>query len=430
MSSALGLAALLGVVALVLFIGVGTLVLPTLLNIVVSISGACVISKKWGLRLVLAAVISIVLSVNVRIPSLIVDALAEPMVRSSISKKVVLGPSEKVRVDSDGEHIYYRRTSEPPRWGMQADWQIRIGHIPVVDERPVEILKRNGVAVSTKPDNQRIVLRIRREVSAGVMQIKAQLEDSGQVVATYEQRVRKSFLLEDFNHFGGFRDDWRAGFLYLTQATPWNPDKEIYPQGYAPFANFLYEAIAQTGVSPDGSPVHALLEPVNLRDRQVKSRASITFEYPVFGRAIPEARYTCEGGDRDRPFSVVGPGEVHWKDKDFPPLRVQGAPVDGYSPSFTGLWCEGDSFWLAAYHLKHINLWRYKVSFEERSLKLQQWLRPELPAVAQSRVDGWQRRSLTLGGIRQDAILVYLRGGTDRDNHLVEGYEIEVRADH
>lgn len=430
MSAVLTIVAAVGLFAIGFATALGGLILPTLLNVAVSIWIACMLSRNWGVRLALAAVISLALSINFRIPSVVMDAFTEPKVQSNVSKKVVLGPSEKVRMDSDGEHLYYRRTTEPPRFGIQNDWHFRIGHIPVVKERPVEILKDNGVAVSTSSASQRVVLRVRRHESMGIMRVMVTLEDSGQIVASYEQSVRKAFLLEDFNHHGKFVDDWRPVFLYLTQATPWNLSKEIFPRGYAPLANFLREAIEQRGVLEDGSMVQATSDPVNLMSRSGKSRAKITFEYPRFGHAIPDGQKTCEGNDGEWPFSVTRAGEVIWKDEDFPPLHVQNVPVDGVRPFFSGVMCFGDSFWLGVYHMKRIHLWQYKVSFKERSLKLQKWLRPELPAVVQASVEGWERKFLTLGGVRQGAILVYLRGGSNRDNYLVHGYEVEVIADH
>ena len=346
MSFLLGIGAIL-LVVLGLFVPI---IIPSLLN--VSIAGwlAFKASRRLAVRALLFVAFSALLSLSLRIPSLVAGDPNET--QAVVDAKVVVRPDEKVELDADSEYVYFRRKSDPPFFGIRTDGSIGFRPLDTVYESPEQILRQLGIAHTTARGAGRVVLRIRSEEKGGILQVSATVVADGKAASKYLHRVRKSYPLEEFDYYGRFRSgDWRPALLYLSQYTVWVPKRERFSASHRPLRDFIQAALAQGGMSQDDKPVEPVLDPLNLRERLLRTAATVDLT-PRYWGDLPRNTRRCDGEDAGRAFTMLVPETVVWKDAEIPRMRLPRSAVDGYLVMPNTIFCAGrNRFWMAAYHI-------------------------------------------------------------------------------
>lgn len=417
-----------GVVLFLLLFFLMPLVLLGIVNIGIPALVAYKLAKRFLPRLILFVSISALVGLNVRMLALFQGNPNE--VRTEISTKAIVGPHEKLVLDSDSEYVYFRRRTDPPSYGMRNDWSI--GFIPVktVYEQPKRILSVLGIGYRTGSEGK-TVLRIRTRENFGVMTVFAEVLATGKVVSSYTHTVRKSYPLEEFDYYGTFRPgDVRAAFLVLTQNSFWAARHELVPAEYRPLERFITAAVAQGGYAEDGSPITPAIDGLNRLDILQHVKADIDLTLLTSADLQSVVWRSCDGQDVGKPFTAVAPETVFWKDKDLPSMTIPRSTVDGYSVMASTVSCdkEANRFWLGAYHVGRLNLWKYHVDFSGRSLRLERWLQAEASPEAKQSFDALRPRVLRIGTIHESIAELFV---VQMDTHSarpfpVSGYRIEM----
>ena len=131
-------------VMLVLSLIFGAFLLPTVLNVFVSGVLARKLAAGFWSRLAAFLVASILISLNFRLPGWFQE---NPVIlKTNIGERVVIGPNEKVHLDSDAGYIFYRRDGRPPSFGMRNDWRFGFHKVETITEHPALVLKSAGIA--------------------------------------------------------------------------------------------------------------------------------------------------------------------------------------------------------------------------------------------------------------------------------------------
>jgi len=265
-----------------------------------------------------------------------------------------------------------------------------------------------------------------------VMEVTAQVLEGGKPAATYVHKVRKSYPLEEFDFYGRFnKGDWRPMFLYLTQNTFWASRKERFPANHRPLRDFIQASLAQGGVSASGAPVTPGVDSLNSPEKLRKVIAHFHLDTLLQGSDLPSNRRVCEGEDAGQPFTAIAPETIRWKDTQIPQMVVPRSHVDGFLVMPHTILCDGERnrFWLAAYHMGRLNLWQYRLDFNARSLRVEQWLQADVPPEAKKLFDAMRRKNLWIGGIRGGAAELYMVNlQNDRFGKRIaeNGYRIDV----
>jgi len=418
---------------LVILVSLVPAALPTAINVAASLFLALKIAKRRILFVPVLIAVSALLSFNVRIPSMITEGgTPGKLPQSHIAKKTLIGPDDKLRLDADSDVISYRQTNEVLRWGLQNDWRLRLGSVSIISEYPNHILREQGVAATPGTEGN-AVLRIRNTLrNDGIVEISAQIINNGEIAATYRHEARRSYPFEEIDQRGMPRDNWVSHLLYLTQFTPWNIPRDLFPKGYSPFSEFLKNAVGQYALSASGTVAQPVLEQMNDPAKLIEGTARLVFEDTLSKLSVPPLKWHCNGEDAGHEFTVTPLVGIAWKDKEIPGLKMPIAPVDGYSPSPVTSVCSGNHFWISAYqhNLKRLYVWHYVVDFRGRSLRLQEWVKADLPKNALARVEKWQRRGLHLNKVGKTSYELFFVH-YDEDSFGMptakEGIEIEIK---
>jgi hypothetical protein len=422
-------AAAVGVILLLLLCIFVPVVVPYILNIGVSAFIAFKLVRRPMLRILVFVGLSALMSLNVRMLTWIQGDPNE--VRTKIVGKAAIDPEEKLVLDSDSQHVYFRRRTDPPRFGLRNDWSIGFVPVETVYEEPTRILSNLGIGHHTGTDGK-TVLRIRTRENLGVMQVSASILVNGTPMSEYTHMVRKSYPLEEFDYYGKFKDgDWKAAFLYLTQSTLWVAHRDLVPVTYRPLREYIKAAVEQRGVSEDGTSIAPVIDGLNVLSRWAGAKATTDLtSLPAYDMP-PTIGRTCKGKDAGHDFTAVPPETVIWKDEDLPRMTIPRSTVDGYLVLPSAIACdkEANRFWLGAYHLGKLNLWRYRVDFRGRSLRLERWLQAQVSQEARQAFDELRPRGLRIGAIHESSADLYVfKAVNDRWGRPVadHGYRVQM----
>jgi hypothetical protein len=404
-------------------------IFPSLIVVAVAALVAFRTSKRVEIRVLVLVGLSALITLGPRIPSLLAGDPDET--RTNIEARTMIGPQDKLRLEADAEYVYFRRNSDPPAFGIRNDWSFGIRPLATVYEKPDTILTELGIA-HTKSGNGAVTLRIATPVRNGVMEVNAQVIVAGKPVATYLHKVRKSYPFEEFNYYGSFGEgDWRPVFLYLTGDTWWALRTERFAAGYHPLRSFIEAAIGQGAVSETGEAVTPHADPLQSPEKLRMASARFQLDKLVDGQDIAPNRPLCEGEDAGHAFTAIAPEVVQWKDDEIPRLHLPRSVVDGYHALPNTMLCDGarNRFWVAAFHVGRINLWQYRVDFNARSLRLEQWLQAEPSPEAAKVFEGMRNKMLWLTAIHDGSVELYMvNWKKDRRDKVVaeNGYRIDV----
>lgn len=366
-------------VAILLFAAVPAI--PSVLNCVCSALIVRKVSSRLMVRVLMFIAISAVMSWNLRFPTLKADHLGSPPVSdASVARKVVLGPFEKVSVKLDSPQVFYRRNTAVPSWGFKNNqWELGVTSVPMIVESPLNIIREIGIAVS-KEENSRVSIGLTSTLVDGITQIRITVTDENGIAATYQQDARRNYTLEQLDSQGSPGSGWKGHFAFLTQKTPWNPTKELYPPQHAPIRDFFRNALLQSGATSTGKFVPPQFDSLDkaavfVEQLLVREVKSLSLD------RVPAPYQRCVGTDSEKSFDAFASNtlEVSWADKDIPPIRLPIVAIDGYHPSLHAVSCSGNSVWLASSHLGAIYAWRYEVNFAMRSLILKERLKLDIP---------------------------------------------------
>jgi hypothetical protein len=371
------------------------------LNLLVVALVAWRVKARWQVRLAVAVAASAALSLALRVPEIFMGDPNE--VSSSVTAKTLVGPSERVRLEG-AEEIYYRRTNEPPSWGMRADWSVGLRRLETVHENPHSILRNLGIS-SGPGAGGRVILRVHTEETLGILTVTAEVLDGGVVKATYRQRVRRSYPLEEFDEMGYFpRGGGLALLLAFTQDTFWIPKREFAADGSHPIADFLAAALAPAGIGPGGTLVPPVAEALSTSGKLMRVTAQV-FPTPVPGNEIPANVGFCDRRDGIHEFYLdLSSSYIRWKETDVAEMRFDRG-LDAAS-----LYCgePANVAWFAAYRDGRVNLWAYRFGFDTRSSRVEAWLQAELPADSRALLDAVKPRRLQIARIGEHTAELYL----------------------
>lgn len=385
----------------------GPVSIPSVLNIAASSILAIKLTKRWVIRIPLLIGFSGLFSLALRAPSLISGD--EDRTQIEIAKQTVVGPRDKLVLDLEDEYVFYRRRTDPPTVGLYGDWRFGIVPLDTIHEKPESILTELGIA-HTRTGQGASTLRIRTTEKGGLMVVSAEVLQGTHLVATYIHTVRKSYLLEQFDYSGRFKEgDWRPVFLYFSQDTFWIPRRELFPENHRPLRAFIRAAIAQGGESASGAKLVPVADPLNFPERARSATAVFHIESALERKNIPPNHLACEGEDAGQRFTVEGEA-IRWKDSEIPRIQVPRSAVDGYFVFPTAIICdtEANSFWFAAYHMDVLHLWKYRVDFLARGLRLEKWLRIEPSPEAKELFRSLPNRIAYVGAIRGETAELYV----------------------
>lgn len=170
-------------------------------------------------------------------------------------------------------------------------------------------------------------------------------------------------------------------------------------------------------------------DPLNSPDRMRSAAATFHTEAALEGRDIPPNHYSCNGEDAGKRFTVEGEA-IRWADAEIPKILLPRSAVDGYTVFPTAIICdaEADSFWFAAYHMEILHLWKYRVDYRARALRLEGWLRTEPPSEAKELFRALPNRIAYIGAIRGQTAELYVVT-VDHSGHRPVaklGYRVDV----
>jgi hypothetical protein len=403
--------------------------LPSLLNVGISAFVAFHYGRRWYSRTILFIAVSATISLGLRMPSLLSGD--HNVLRMEIPHRTLVLEDEKVRLDSDMDIVFFRKRFDPPHFGMDNSWRIGMTPVETVYENPKSILEGLGITSSTNGES-RVVLRIRSERRGNILAVNASVIVNAKTVSTYSHEVRAKYPLEDFNYYGKFPSwDWKAVFLYLTQDTFWGQRGERFNGVFSPLNSFIQAALAKAPISASTASANKVwFDLLNVPEKLRILEARIDLETMREGKDVPPNSMTCHGADSGRSFSAYLPNVLRWKDEEIN-RHFPNSYINGYLVFPQSIACaeHPNEFWIGAYHLERINLWRYRMDGKSGVGILEEWLQSEVPEKTRELFEKKWIGVVQIEQVRNGLLQLNLVNRYDRiSSNRTRGYRVEISA--